>query len=312
MDGLVFDIYRGTTHDGPGIRDTVFLKGCSLKCAWCQNPESIDKAEKVWYNKNKCIECGMCADICPSGAVTVGENGIHFDYNTCIGCNACTKVCTSGGMSAIAKRLTTDDVLCRVLKDKHYFDISDGGVTLSGGEPLIQPEFSLELLSKLKTHGISTALDTCAVVSEKVFLSALELTDVLLLDLKLFDSKEHKRLTGADNRQILTNARSAALFVRKNPTHRLWVRTPIIPGATDSEDNITAIAEFIHTELIGEVERWELCMFNRAASSKYEALGVEWNYRHTPSVNIETREYLIKLASENTSCKIIASGVVQK
>ena len=143
-------------------------------------------------------------------------------------------------------------------------------------------------------------------------MSALPHTDILLLDLKIFDSENHKRLTGAHNRQILSNAIAAAAYVRKNPAHRLWVRTPIIPGATDSDDNIRALASFIRTELTGAVERWELCMFNRAAAAKYEAIGTEWSYQNEPSISIGTRDRLLRLASEQMDCEVVASGVIQE
>lgn len=312
MEGKIFDIYRLTTHDGPGMRDTVFLKGCSLSCVWCQNPESIDFEDKVWYRKNCCIGCGMCLGVCPSGAVSSGEKGIKFDYKACLGCYACTEVCVSGALSAIAERVSTEDVLRRVMRDKAYFEVSGGGVTLSGGEPLLQPEFTQELLTKLKKQGISTALDTCAMVSENVFTTTLPLTDILLLDIKVYDGEAHRQLTGADNRQILSNAIAAAAYVKENPSHRFWVRTPIIPGATDSDENLGAIARFIRTELAGTVERWELCMFNRAATVKYESLGMEWRYQSMPSISAGTRDRLLGLAAENAGCEVIASGIIQE
>ena len=311
MNGLIFDIYRGTTHDGPGIRDTVFFKGCSLACKWCQNPESIEKTNKVLYHKNICIGCGECVSVCPSGAASVGQNGINFDYSLCLGCNSCADACKSGAFAPIARRITTEDVLKCVSKDKSFFDISGGGVTLSGGEPLLQGSFALELLRELKNRGISTALDTCAMVSEDVFMSALPYVDILLLDLKIFDSDEHKRFTGSHNKQILSNAIAAAAYVRKNSQHRIWVRTPIIPGATDKDENIRALADFIKNELSGAVEKWELCMFNRAAGEKYESMGKKWIYRNEPSVSIKARDHILKIASDGMDIEVLTSGITK-
>lgn len=235
---------------------------------------------------------------------------MRMDRSLCRNCHRCADVCVSGALSAIAKRVTADELVRRVASDRAFFEQSGGGVTLSGGEPLLQPDFAFELLRRFREEKISTALDTCGMVSEEIFKEALPASELLLFDLKIMDSKLHRHFTGAENRQILHNAILAAQFVKKNPAHRLWIRTPIIPGATDTEENLHAIGDFIEKKLDGAVERWELCLFNRAALSKYEALGIEWSYQNIASLSEKRRDTLLHLASELVSCEVVNSGVV--
>lgn len=307
--GLIFDIYKGTTHDGPGMRDTVFFKGCSLKCEWCQNPESIEIKNRIWYNRRKCIGCGECLKNCPQGAIAALAEGIRVEESKCILCGTCAESCPTGAMCKIAKEYTVDALMKEVSKDKPYFDISGGGVTLSGGEPLLQGEFVLKFLKKCLERDIAAALDTCGMVSTEVFLLALPYVDTMLYDLKIFDSRLHRQFTGCDNRLILEHAVMAADYVRRNPEHRLWIRTPIIPGATDSDENILKLAEFIRTKLTDGVSRWELCLFNKAPAFKYESLGQKWHYESKPAVSEEKKQHLLYLAERSGVKEVLASGI---
>ena len=307
--GLIFDIYKGTTHDGPGMRDTIFFKGCSLKCEWCQNPESIERKNRIWYNGRKCIGCGKCLENCPQSAIVSQETGITIHEKLCTLCGICTEQCPSGALNRIAKGYTVEALLEEIIKDKPYFDISGGGVTLSGGEPLLQGEFVLRFLKKCRETGITAALDTCGMASTEVFLSILPYVDIILYDLKIFDSRRHQKYTGCDNNIILEHAIMAADYVHENHGHELWIRTPIIPDATDSDENILQLAEFIRTKLTDSVARWELCLFNRAPAFKYESLGWKWHYESKPAISEEKKQHLLFLAEKSGVKEIIASGI---
>ena len=294
-EATVLDIQRMSTEDGPGLRTTVFFKGCSLQCDWCHNPESIDARPVIQWNGARCIGCDSCRGICENGALVHGENGISIDSSYCKLCLVCTRECPSGALNVKGERFKGPDLLKELLKDRAYFG-EEGGITLSGGEPLLQSEMVLWLLRELKKEGLKTALDTAGHVSRKSLLEALDDTDLLLYDIKFLDSSLHKKYTGAGNEQILENLKQAALAFSRSDK-KLWIRTPIIPGATDSSENIAAIGTYIAENVAGSVERWELCAFNNLCENKYRLLGKNWPYKDDALISRNVMDQLAKKAA---------------
>lgn len=276
---LTIDISHGTTHDGPGIRTTVFTKGCPLHCIWCQNPESIERQNGVWWSAQDCIGCGCCTNACANDAITLTESGVHIERERCHGCGSCAEACPTTSLSMQGQEYTLDDLLEEVLRDKHYYRQFGGGVTCSGGEPLLQHEVVASFFRRLQEQEITTALDTCGCVPQKHLESVLPFTNYVLFDIKLMDSEQHKRFTGAHNEIILSNLLITADYIRR-ATHpiTLWIRTPLIPDITARLENIRAIGTFIREHLLDVVERWELCAFNGVCAKKYEQLGMTWAF----------------------------------
>ncbi|MCJ7806056.1 MAG: glycyl-radical enzyme activating protein [Clostridia bacterium] len=299
----VLDIQRMYTEDGPGLRTTVFLKGCNLHCAWCHNPESIDARPIVQWNRVKCIGCDSCRSICENRALVRGDSGISIDGGQCVLCLACVRECPSGALRVRGERFEGPELLKELLKDRAYFG-EEGGITLSGGEPLMQAEAVLWLLRELKKEGLQTALDTAGLVPMKKLFEALAYTDLLLYDIKLIDSMLHKKHTGSGNEQILENLKQVVLILNKNG-QKLWIRTPIIPGATASMENIAAIGAFIAESLADTVERWELCAFNNLCKSKYDLAGLDWLYKDATLIPKAEMERLTQKAAE----KVKGTGV---
>ena len=276
---LAIDVSHGTTHDGPGMRTTVFVKGCPLRCRWCQNPESWIPENEVWWDGTKCIGCGSCLADCPSGALSAGPDGISIDRKACRRCGACASACPAGAMSWQGTLWTMDELLHEVLKDRAYYDQFGGGVTVSGGEPLLRADFVAAFFRRLHEEGVNTALDTCGCAPDSALEKVLPFADNVLYDVKLFDGEAHRALTGLSNEQILKNLLRVAEYKRAcNPALRLWIRTPLIPDATATPENIRAISAFIHDRLADVVERWEMCAFNGACAGKFARLGLEWPY----------------------------------
>ena len=267
VTGIVFNIQRFSIHDGPGIRTTVFFKGCPLRCHWCANPESINPFPELGFIRTYCTKCPKCMEICPVGAVTIGEDGYPIiDRNICDNCGLCTEVCYPEALKVYGQEMTASRVLEEVMKDSPFYRESGGGVTLSGGEPLQQPTFSISLLKLCQTSGIHTAIETCGFSSPKVFKAALEYADYLLFDVKDIDAEIHRRYTGQSNKLILENLNLAA----GSGVHFL-VRMPLIPGINDTKDNIQAMAELVKG-LGGKMEGIELMPYHRLGSNKCEAL----------------------------------------
>ena len=286
--GRILHLQRLSTEDGPGIRTTVFFKGCPLRCAWCHNPESLSGAVQIQWYAQRCLGCQTCVKTCPHGCVTYTPGGPVIDRAGCDACGECAAACPAGAMEALGRTVTASDLLPELLKDRAYYAASGGGVTLSGGEPTLQPELAGALLRGLKAQGISTALDTCGLCPPATFDRLLPFTDLVLYDLKLFDPQEHRRFTGQDNQRILQNLLRVAEAVRAPHSHlELWIRTPLIPGATDTAGNLLAIGHFLAGHLAGAVTRWELCAFNNLARDKYLRLGMAWAYAATPLMTAE-------------------------
>lgn len=279
--GTILRIQRMSTEDGPGIRSTLFFKGCPLKCFWCHNPESISPLHEPYWMKAKCIGCRSCVAACPTRALAAADGRIAIDRSLCSRCGDCSQACPTTALSVYGEERSAGELVAELLKDRIYFEKSGGGVTLSGGEPTMQPEFAGALLSSLKGQGVRTALDTCGQCSWETLEALLPDTDLLLYDLKEADSENHRRFSGSANTRILENLKLLACSMRERGRPRqLWIRTPLIPECTATAANLARIGEFIRETLGSLVERWELCTFNNLCVDKYGALGIDWVLRN--------------------------------
>lgn len=302
LKGLVLDIQRMSTEDGPGLRTTVFLKGCPLRCEWCHNPESISSEIQLEIFPDRCIGCGSCIENCSPGALSLisddalstGRAGVVLDTDKCTLCLECAENCPAAAIRVKGEYYTAETLAAELLKDRAYFG-SSGGITVSGGEALFQPEFTSELCRLLTKEGINVAVDTCGLCSRQAIEMVLPYTDIFLYDIKLLDPAEHKLHTGADNKRILENLRMLAPVLAAQ-SRKLWLRTPIIPGATDSTENISRIAGFITGELQNAFERWELCAFNNLCTAKYLRFGIDWKYKDSPLQQSARLEELREIA----------------
>lgn len=260
----VTDIQRFTTRDGPGIRTTVFMKGCSLRCRWCHNPEAIRSSRELCFHVRKCVGCGACAAVCSKGRFTEGHGAYVFDAD-CVSCGKCARACPAGAIAEASREMTLEEILKAVLRDKSFFR-PDGGVTLSGGEPLMQKDLPL-LLRALREQGIHTAVDTAFCVPWDRIEGAMPYASLFLTDIKAMDSRLHRELTGVGNELILENIRRLAA----SGAH-FWIRVPVIPGKNSGE--LAAIADFVRSLNRPDVPV-ELIPYHNMAGGKYASLGLE-------------------------------------
>lgn len=272
--GFVFNIQRYSLHDGPGIRTLVFLKGCPLRCRWCSNPESQRVEPELAHNEDKCIgigECTHCRDVCPNKAVRDKENGfIDIERELCCECFQCADGCPSLALSVFGKLMTVGEVMRAVEADGVFYGRSGGGMTLSGGEPLAQADFTCELLKEAKRRRINTSIETCGFVEWKDLERACGYLDSILFDIKSMNPVKHKEFTGVSNERILEN------FLRlceRFPNLPKRVRTPVVPGFNDTEEDITAIVDFIRGRPHLE---YELLAYHRLGQPKYKYLGRQY------------------------------------
>lgn len=297
IEGTVLQLQRMSTEDGPGIRTSVFMKGCSLNCLWCHNPESIDKKRELQWIGSRCIMCGTCIGFCKEEALSLTSRGVVIDRKKCKECLLCTVECPSTALEVIGEKMVPSALIEEILKDRVYFEKSGGGVTIGGGEPALQGLFVEDVLDRLKKEGIHTAIDTCGQASYKIYQRLLPLSDLVLFDLKIMDLKLHKKYTGHTNEKILENLKLIADFITHgNGSTRLWIRTPLIPGATDNSENIREIAAFITSHLSDVIERWELLQFNNLCTDKYLRFDKIWEYRKTPPQTEEQLEAIKQTA----------------
>ena len=237
LEGLIFNIQRYSVHDGPGIRTTVFMKGCPLKCLWCANPESQAAIPQIMVRNAKCTGCGACADACPKDAITIfPDKGRHIDWGRCDQCLACAGVCVYNAISVSGTKMGIDEVMEEVVRDRVFYENTGGGMTVSGGEPLNQAEFTAGLLEACKNKGLHTAVDTSGYGKTAHLKTLLSHTDLVLFDIKHLHADIHIRLTNVDNRLILENLKTAARQVRT------WIRIPLVAGINDTVDHITSVA----------------------------------------------------------------------
>lgn len=238
MTGTVFNIQKFSINDGPGIRTTVFLKGCPLRCIWCHNPESNSAKSEIFYDTRKCMLCGACAKVCPQDAHKISGDGHIFDRTKCSACGACTDACMAEALERAGETKSVEELIKEVLKDKAFYDNSGGGMTLSGGEPMAQLDFTLALLCAAKENGIHTCIETCGFSSSDSYRQIAPYTDIFLYDYKETDSTLHKEYTGVDNKLILEN-----LFMLDSLGAKTILRCPIIPTLNDRDGHLSGIAD---------------------------------------------------------------------
>ena len=244
--GIVFNIQKFCIHDGDGIRTCVFLKGCLLRCIWCHNPESLDKSPSLSFNKQKCSSCGRCLSECFARTI---ENGtLKIEREKCIKCGKCVSACLNDANEIIGKEMTTKEVFDEVMKDKMFYDTSGGGLTISGGEPSYQPDFTLELLLLSKDAGISLAIETCGIGSREFYEKVADLGATFLFDIKCIDHVRHKALTGADNSHIMEN-----LKYLMDRGADIIIRLPLVPDCNDSDEDIAMLSAFLNKNKEPEV-----------------------------------------------------------
>lgn len=281
MPAVVFNIQHFCLHDGPGIRTTVFMSGCGLKCLWCCNPESQRPAPQIAIDRTRCTACGDCVPVCPESAISRDRYAkVVIDRHACTSCGACIDICEPDALSLYGKTRTPDEVFTEVLKDKRWYG-ERGGITVSGGEPLTHPTFVTRLLSLCRDAGIHTCIETCGQVKTDVVADVLKFTDFVLFDLKHMNSESHHTLTGRHNHLILDNARLVA-----QSGVDMQFRMPLIPGLNSNPDNLAATARFLR-EQQGDDASIELMPYHTLAKDKYDALDIPYRLADLPAAGAD-------------------------
>jgi pyruvate formate lyase activating enzyme len=298
--GIVFDVKQYALHDGPGIRTTVFLKGCPLCCQWCHNPEGIGTSSQILYRKRRCIGCGECLDVCPEAALSLTPEGIITDSVLCKSDGACAEICPAEARELVGKTVLPEEIMDIVKRDISFYKQSGGGVTFSGGEPLMQPNFLFECLRLCGREGIHRAVDTSGYAALEIIKQIAPETDLFLYDLKFMDPDKHRHFTGVSNPLILANlkylARSGA---------RVTVRFPLIPGINDDDENIDLVGMFLR--VLPEIETVYILPYHRHQETKYVLLDMEYKAKE---IQLPTPEDLsrVKKRLEGFGLKVDIGG----
>lgn len=286
QEGLVSTIERFSIHDGPGIRTVVFLKGCPLTCIWCSSPHTQKPSPEIAYYEERCIYCGSCRQACPESAIGTGQNdAIDIDRGKCTNCGECTDYCYAQALKILGKRMSVREVLLEVERDRAFYEKSGGGVTVSGGEPLMQPAFTVAILRGCQEMGIQTAIETSGFASSRVFREVLMCTDLVFCDIKHMEEKEHIRLTGQSNRPILRNI---SILDRSGKPYVL--RFPLIPTVNDSRENLVSMCEW--AVKLRNLKAIEIVPYHRLGVAHYQALRKTYDLMH---VNVPRQEYIAEI-----------------
>ena len=292
--GTVFNIQKFSVNDGPGIRTTVFMKGCPLRCIWCHNPESKRTQPEIMYNNSKCVKCGACLSVCDKKAHNVNKDVHILERSLCIGCGKCADACVFGAIEISGKIMSADEVLGEVLRDKIFYDTSGGGMTLSGGEPMMQIDFTLELLRLAKENGLHTCMETCGYARSDDYKRVAPLIDIFLFDYKVTSPDLHKRYTGAENSLILEN-----LSMLDSLGAKTILRCPIIPGCNDTDEHFLGIARTANG--LKNIIEINIEPYHPLGKGKSELLGIDYPLSDIGFPKEETVAEWIKKISASTS-----------
>ena len=286
IKGLVTSIKRYAIHDGPGIRTIVFMKGCPLRCIWCSSPQTQNPYPEIVYYEEKCIGCGSCLKVCPENAIIDKQGKKWINRLKCTNCGECAGVCSTGALKVIGQFMTVEEVMIEIQKDKLYYKKSGGGITISGGEPLMQVEFVKEVLYKCHEQGIHTAIETSGFMDWQKFRDVLKYVDLLFHDIKHMDPKKHKELTGVPNQLILENIRK----IDRECDVSVILRFSLIPGINDSEENLIDLAKFITS--LKRIDTLEILPYHRLGEHEYKTLGKEYKLK---GLEVPSDRYLQKV-----------------
>ena len=295
--GIIFNIQKFCIHDGDGIRTCVFLKGCPLRCIWCHNPESLEKAPELSFSKQKCTSCGRCLTVCKT-ARSIENGTLTIDREECINCGSCVDICLNDANEIIGKEMTTAEVISEVLKDKIFYDTSGGGITVTGGEPSYQADFTLELLRLSKASGISIAIETCGIGSRDFYKDAADMGTTFLYDIKCIDSRRHRKLTGADNSHIISN-----LEYLMDRGADIIIRLPLIPDCNDSDEDIALLSAFLKKHS-GRYRYAEIMPYHTLGTGKSEKTGVSNSYVHANATNEEISRWCSLFATHGIDVRV--------